>query len=119
MCRLALGLPTALQVDHSFAILFHEDGVSELTHLDNQSPYLAFNRRSKDRHNRIWALVDSNESLPRPADIFIHSSPFFVVNVVSPRSDHLGWLQKNRYDQFHMKPWSGSEVLQAYVDSGL
>lgn len=37
MRRLALKLPTVLQIDSSYAILFHKGGVSELTHLKNHS----------------------------------------------------------------------------------
>ena len=41
MCRLALQLPTVLQVDSSYAILFHGDGISELTHLNGHPDYRA------------------------------------------------------------------------------
>ena len=116
MRRLAFKLPTALQVDHSFAILFHEGGVSEFTYLNARQRYLTLDPQSNSGRNRIWALVDSSPTFPQPANIFIRSSPFFIVEAVSPRSDHLEWLKRNHYNKFHMKPWSASEVLQAYVD---
>ena len=40
--RLALGLPTALQYDKNFAILFHKDGVSQFADLKNHLTYSAF-----------------------------------------------------------------------------
>ena len=74
--RLALLLPTALQVDSSYAILFHQGGVFELTHLCGHPEYLALSFPPNARPSRIWALVDSNPLLPEPAGIFSYFSAF-------------------------------------------
>ena len=110
MRRLALRLPTVLQLEGPDPFLFHEGGVSKLTDLQGY----CYQRKLKqdDKSNRIWALVAS----PEPANIFKSSSPFFVVLVACPLSNHQRWLNKIRYRVFYMKPWSISEVLQAYVD---
>jgi len=114
MRRLALRLPTALQLNASYAILFHECGVSRfpLDSLDYDD-YRGLKLPPGARPGRIWALIDSNLTLPKPADVFIHNSPFSVVNAASPTSDNLGWLEKTRYEKFYMNPWSVSEVIQA------
>jgi hypothetical protein len=137
MRRLALGLPTALQIHKNWAILFHKDGVSQLADLRDYVTYRALTfpsdnhpqrvgddpeqmvgglRRVGDDPRRIWALIDTNPHLLEPADVFKHPSHFFVVDATSPRSDYLGWLNKVSYEKFYMKPWSLSEILQAYVD---
>jgi hypothetical protein len=113
--RLAHRLPTVLQVTESFALLFHKTGISELTGLKGDPGYAAF-KFSPDYRSRIWVLADSNESLLKPAIIFRHDSPFFMVNAVSPRSEHLDWLKKVNYEDFYMKTWSLSEIIQAHVD---
>jgi len=41
MRRLALGLPTALQVHRNYAILFHGHGVSQFSYLENPLAYAA------------------------------------------------------------------------------
>lgn len=110
MRRLALRLPTVLQLEHRDPFLFHEGGVSQLTDLQGYCYYHKL--KQEDESNRIWALVDS----PEPASIFKFSSPFFVVLVAYPLSNHQRWLNKICYHVFYMKPWSISEVLQAYVD---
>jgi len=116
---LALKLPTVLQVTASNAILFHEAGVSEFKH-DNWHP--AFNAvwspPSEDLP-RLWTLVDTNPNLLRPVGILRHSSPFFIVNAMSPYPNDAGWLDKVCYNIFYMKPWSILEVIQAYVDLAL
>ncbi len=114
MRRLSLQLPTALQIDASYAILFHKAGVSEFTDLKNEALYRHLFFPDHPSH-RIWLLIDSNPKLVEPANIFKDSAPFFVVNVVSPHSHHLEWLKKIGYEKFYMKSWSGSEVLQAYL----
>jgi len=116
MRRLALRLPTVLQIQSSYAILFHEHGVSEFMDLENQVLYSSLVFPPSRYSSRIWVLVDSNPQLPEPAGIFKYSSPFFVVDAVSPGSDHLEWLKKNGHEYFYMGPWSISEILQAYVD---
>ena len=115
MCRLALGLPTALQIDKSYAILFHEDGVFEFQDLMTCLDYNALDLHECPSR-RIWALVDSGPRLPEPAGIFMDGILFFVVDAVSPRSKHLKWLKKLGHRRFYMEPWSLSEVIQAYVD---
>lgn len=118
MCRLALELPTALQVDSSYAILFHKGGVSEFTQLGDHLSYSALYppRGSGSRSSRIWVLVDSDPALFEPAIIFRDHSPFFIVDAMSPHPDYLKWPKPLNKHNFYMKPWSISEVLQAYVD---
>ncbi|KAF9647700.1 hypothetical protein BDM02DRAFT_3129593 [Thelephora ganbajun] len=108
MRRLALRLPTALQTTESYAILFHEGGVSPLT-LDNT----VFYTRLPYPSNRVWALVDLNPDLQEPANLFKHPTPFFVVGAISPRSGDLTWLTTINHSNFYMKSWTVSEVLQA------
>ena len=115
--RLALRLPTALQVHNNFAILFHEGGVSEFASLDKPSVYNALRSLSGgDPKQKVWALVNTSEFLSDPADIFKDHEIFFVVDATSPRSEHLEWLDKINHQKFYMKPWSLSEIIQAYVD---
>ena len=115
--RLALLLPTALQVDSSYAILFHQGGVFELTHLSGHPEYLALSFPPNACPSRIWAIVDSNPLLPEPAGIFSYFSAFFIVDAMLPQSPHhTRWLSKTGHKWFYMKPWSFSEVIQAYVD---
>lgn len=111
--RLVLGLPTALQVDKPYAILFHDKGVSEFRHLTSHPEYDALEFLPDNPSYRIWALIDSNTLLPEPAGIFVHNSCFFVVNAGSPRSKHRDWQKKIGCDFFYMNPWSLSEVIQA------
>ena len=116
MRRLAFKLPTVLQITASYAILFHEGGVTQLSNLDNSNKYLPI-RFPQDQHSRrIWVLIDLNQSLQKPATIFIYQSPFFAVCTVSPHSPHTEWLDKVGKRRFYMKPWSSLEVIQSYVD---
>ena len=110
--RLALGLPTALQISRRHALLFHEGGVCQFTDLENHKTYdsLLFPGPS-----RIWVLVDSNEDLARPSGAFNAGRPFFVVQAASPRPERVQWLEQVDSQYFYMKGWSLSEVLQAYV----
>ena len=113
MRRLTLKLPTALQVESSYAILFHEGGVSELTDLGN--PFhstITFSRKHSSK--RVWALVDSDLDTLNPPSIFMHFSPFFVVS--SAPNPYKPWLLGARYENFYMKPWSDLEVIAGYVD---
>ena len=115
--RLALRLPTALQVDDSFAILFHEGGVSEFANLDKCAIYDVLQPPPRgDPERKFWALVNTSEFLPNPTKIFKDHETFFVVNATSPHSKHLDWLNKINHQNFYMKPWSLSEIIQAYVD---
>ena len=112
--RLALGLPTALQVRKKYAILFHERGTNGFKRLDVAFPYmkLGFPPRSL---GRIWALVDSNSSLRDPASIFTSSVPFFTVESVRSCQQRRKWAHKVALKWFYMKTWIFSEVIQASV----
>jgi len=116
MHRLALKLPTILQHTATNPILFHEAGVSEFRHLDNHPDFNALYFPTGEHLSRIWALIDTNPKLPDPAGIFKQGTPFFVIDAISPRSEHVGWLDKTGYKEFYMNPWSIWEVFQAYVD---
>lgn len=116
MRRLALRLPTALHIRGTYALLFHEGGVSELTQLDGNPEYNALYPPPDQISRKIWVLIDSNPALPEPAAIFKCPSPFFVVGAVSPRSGCLGWLKKAKAQYFYMNLWSAKEVLQRYMD---
>jgi len=111
MHRLALRLPTVLQVSPSHAILFHAGGVFELTGLDNLALYGELFFSADRRSSRIWALVDSSPNLPEPAGIFKYNTPFFVVNAASSGCENLGWFKKTSCKHFFMNSWSIPEVL--------
>ena len=116
MRRLALRLPTVLQISATHAILFHEHGVSELTQLGDTSCYAKLKFPLRDCSHRIWALINSGVALKEPVTIFMIGSPFFMVNAVAPGSQQLdGWFKKVGYQRFYMAPWSLSEVIQACV----
>jgi len=112
MKRLSLKLPTALQVENGYAILFHDGGTSIFTSVTEAVGYIGL--RFKDPSSRIWALVDSNNDVLRPAPIFRRRGPFFVIGVAS-RQNHFEWAKKVYRRHFYMKTWAFSEVLQAYV----
>jgi len=112
--RLALKLPTILQIEGP-PILFHEGGVSELTDPGSLPSYVGLSFLEKP-HSRIWALVDTRPSLPRPAPVIFDDPPFFVVHAASPGSNR-DWHLKIDGLSFYMEPWSFSEVLLAYVDT--
>jgi len=59
--------------------------------------------------------VDSNDSLEKPAPIFRHNRPFFVVEALSPRPTRFEWTKKVVWRYFYMKTWTLSEVRQASV----
>ena len=115
MRRLAIGLSTILQIHKDYAILFHERGVSQLNNLRLPSAYRALWFPLDVPPNRIWALVNLNPCLPEPAGIFKHPGTFFVVNATYHGSDRIEWMEGPRHLMFYMKPWSLSEVLQAYA----
>ena len=71
MRRLALGLPTAIQVDESYAILFHDGGVSEFKFLTSYLDYKALKFPPEHCSRWICVLVDSNP--PESSDT-IHPS---------------------------------------------
>jgi len=110
--RLALGLPTALQIKQGYALLFHEGGVCQFTDLANDETYDSLRSPSA---GRIWALVDSNQDLAKPTGVFHSGRVFFVVQAASPRPQRVQWLENVNSQYFYMKGWSLSEVLQAYV----
>jgi len=112
--RLSLGLPTALQIRSSEAVLFHEGGVSLFQDLINNLAYLGLGPGLKNPSSKIWVLVDSNFTLQEPTPVFCMGYPFFVVEAVS-REQRLEWCKKARSTYFYMKTWDFSEVLQAYV----
>ncbi|KAF9648091.1 hypothetical protein BDM02DRAFT_3187371 [Thelephora ganbajun] len=112
--RLALKLPTALQIRPNHALLFCRGGVKEFSRLENRSVYHPL----KSEHGppgRIWVLVDSNRELHEPAPAF-QEGFFFVVEVSSPRPSRHEWIRGIRSMSFYMKSWSFMEVLQAQVD---
>jgi len=111
MHRLALRLPTILQVSTSHAILFHVGGAFELTRLDNLALYDELFFSADRRSSRIWALVDSNPNLPEPAGIFKYNTPFFVVNAVSHGCENPEWSKKISHERFYMNSWSIPKVL--------
>jgi len=115
MRRLALELPTALQICSSHAILFHKGGVSKLAHTEIHPDYKPLALLSKNPSKRIWALIDSSPDLLEPSNIFKHFSPFFVVHVASHHSGHLDWVDEIGHKYFYMNSWSNMEVLQACV----
>jgi len=112
MRRLALGLPTVYQSTSEYALLFNGSGVTKLERLGDRMSYLAVEKLK----NRIWALIDLNPALPKPSPLFAYQSPFFVVNAMSPHSEHSDLVTTASPRMFYMTPWSISEVLQAYVD---
>jgi hypothetical protein len=113
MQRLALGLPTVLQVERDYAVLFHERGTTRFLLLNSISAYMRLN--SADSSSRIWALVDSNNSLSDPAPMFHAGRPFFVVEAVPPRRPRFEWAKEVYFQHFYMKTWTFPEVLQACV----
>jgi hypothetical protein len=110
--RLAFRLPTALQVDCDRVILFHGGGTSTFKYLQDVVPYLGLT--FKNPPSRIWALVDSSNTLEVPAPVFCKGEPFFVVEAAS-RPSRFEWAKKVDFRPFYMKTWTLSELLQAYV----
>ena len=111
--RLAFKPPTAFQIRDDCPLLLHEGGVHEFAlPMSNE----CYGRLRSSGHSRIWALVDSNQSLTRPAGVFIHGLPFYVVEAAPPCHPRLQWLRKVNSEYFYMKGWSFSEVLQAYLN---
>lgn len=48
--------------------------------------------------------------------MFTERSPFFVVEASSHRDRRLEWMKKAAPEVFYLKPWTFSEVAQAYVN---
>ena len=114
MRRLSLELPTVLQVEPSYAILFHKGGILGFQSLDVLILYEGLEFEPGNT-GRIWALIDASQRLEEPAPIFCEEVPFFVVEAASPRPKRFKWARKITYQVFYMKPWTFSKVLRAYV----
>jgi len=108
--RLALKLPTALQIKPNHALLFHEAGVKQFQQPDEVESYEPL-RSGRGPSGRIWALVDSSWRVEEPAPVF-QGGPFFVVEATSPRPARREWIRRFEFDIFYMKPWTFTEVLQ-------
>jgi len=115
MRRLALGLPTVLQLDNQPPLLFHEHGVCQFLASDN---VLAHRTLASKPPGQIWVLVDSNELVTVPAAVF-RGQTFFVVAAVPFSLSRLEWTNRLAVRHFYMKTWAFSEVLQAYVETPL
>lgn len=113
MRRLALKLPTVLQVHQDHVILFHEGGACVLTQPGEFASYSALNSDRSQPPNQIWALVDSNNGLLEPAPIITAKSRFFTIQTVPIGPGNFGWLGGVSHQRFYMKPWSATEILQA------
>jgi hypothetical protein len=66
---------------------------------------------ARDSH---WALVDSNRVIRDPASVlYMHHSPFFIVQAASPRYERWGWVKYHGPHQlFYAEPFSLDEILQ-------
>ena len=114
MRRLVLGLPTALQINSDFALLFHEGGTSLFSTLRMLRPYEEFFNTSSPLA-KLWVLVDSNNDLVEPSPLFTKRGPFFVVEALSPRIQRFNWTDKVSVQVFYMKTWTSDEVRQVSV----
>lgn len=83
--RLALKLPTALQIGATYNFL-----------------------KSADPLGRIWAL---NRQLLEP-DLVFQEGPFFVLQASSPCPGRHDWTKRVRTQFFYVEPWAFAEVLQ-------
>jgi hypothetical protein len=110
--RLALKLPTALQINSNKAFLFYEGGTFTFQDLQSTDEYLQL--QFSNPSSKIWVLVDSSNALSKPAPAFCMAHRFFVVEAAS-REILLKWAKKVVFIQFCMKTWSFSEILQVYV----
>ena len=110
--RLALRLPTALQIRGDRAFLFHEGGTSLFRNLMDNEIYHGLG--STDPSKKIWVLVDSSGVLWEPAPAFRMGRPFFVIEAAS-RQCCFEWSKKFLLTFFFMKTQSFSEVLQVYM----
>ena len=111
MRRLALGLPTVLQLCNDPPLLFHEHGVCEFAH-----PELKLGS-GVSFPDKIWALVDSNRlgHVMEPAMVLL-SEHFFVVKAVPFSRQHLQWMDALATRRFIMSSWSSPEVLHVCVE---
>ncbi len=113
MRRLALELPTAIQVSSGQAILFHKHGTSQFSRLEKIETYR--NLMFSDPLEKLWVLVDSNQDLLDPAPVFRYHGPFFVVEALCPCALREEWTKKVSRQYFYMKTWTRLEVQQASV----
>ena len=111
MRRLALKLPTVLQVNEHRAILFHEGGTSQFLDLEDTEAYAGL--RFDEPSSRIWVLIYSNQ-VSEPAPIFHAGRSFFIIQAASRYRD-FHWARKVCFEYFCMKTWPLSEVLRASV----
>jgi len=116
MCHLALNLPTVLQIEISYTILFHKGSVSQFTNLNHYHSYHLLQFPPEKCLYWIWDLIDLNLNLQEPSSIFRYGLPFFTVCMAPLHSENLGWINKLGYRRFYMKPWSILVVVQVYVD---
>ena len=112
MRRLALGLPTVLQLNKTPPLLFHERGVSRFARHKEALDSGEFTFQSS---TKIWALFDSNDHVKTPAMV-LRNDTFFVVEAVSFSMERLEWMNGSNTRHFFMETWSFSEVLQAYAE---
>ena len=109
MRRLTLKLPTVLQAEEEFAILFHEGGTSQFAFPIRADECMGLQHDNPSA--RIWALVGSSQL---PARCFRAGDPFFVVEA-SSRRDGFDWASKVHHRHFYMQTWAFSEILHVYV----
>jgi len=114
---LCLGLPTAFQYAPGQVFLFHSKGISKFEQLSELRPYTGLVSDASHPYEKIWALIDSNINLIKPAMVCMEKNPFLIVEAISPHSNHLEWIKKIASELFFMKLWSFSAVAQAYAYS--
>jgi hypothetical protein len=105
--RLLKQQPTVFQYEDASVVLFNKNGASRL------SPKISL---AQIPPSKMWALVDSNQSVQIPADMFLRDgSPFFIVMASSPRSTRWDAVQhyKPRMKLWFMKPFTLAELIQA------
>lgn len=83
--RLALGLPTALQISPTCGLLFHEGGVKIFAQLGTQDYNYTELGCNAALLARVWLLVDSNNEFRAPAKIFIDGG--FRRGLLIPRTE--------------------------------
>jgi len=112
MQRLFFKLPTALQLERGYAILFHDGSTSKFTSLNKAVNYMEL--EFSPSSSRILAPIGSNKSPSEPPSMFHTGKPFFAVEAPS-RQNSFEWVEKVDYRYLYMKTWAFQEVLQAYV----
>lgn len=112
MQRLFFKLPTALQLERGYAILFHDGSTSELTSLDKAVNHMELELSPSS--SRILAPIGSNTFPSEPSSMLHAGKPFFTVEAAS-RQNSFEWAEKVDYRYPYVKTWALPEVLQAYV----